>query len=437
MTRLFSRMHVLVALTVVFFVIATTVATRAGGTYPIVSVVMSGLDNPRGLAFGNEGALYVAEAGRGGSGPCIVLRGANRCYGATGALTRLWRGVQERVVTGLPSYVDPLGEAIGPHDVSVQGRSGADIVIGVQGDPAVLTGFGAAGALFGTLLHASGGGQLDVVANIGAYESLTNPDSGAIDSNPFAILAEPRESRSAHGPEARARIVVDAGANALLRVSANGDISTIATFPSRSQGRATDAVPTSVVVGPDGAYYVSELTGTPFADGAARIYRVVPGADPEVFLDGFKTIIDLDFAPDGSLYVLQHSSGATAPTPPFFTTPGQVIRVARNGTRTVVYDHLTRPTSLVIGLDGAIYVSNFGQSVGVGEVLRIVEDPIVKTSVSQVPGGVVLSGSDDVPCDLGNEGALRYSYSVKSVVFCNGSQWRELQSEPLTKKQRR
>ena len=32
-------------------------------------VVMSGLDNPRGLAFGPEGGLYVAEAGRGGPGP--------------------------------------------------------------------------------------------------------------------------------------------------------------------------------------------------------------------------------------------------------------------------------------------------------------------------------------------------------------------------------
>ena len=30
-----------------------------------VKVVMSGLDNPRGLAFGQQGALYVAKAGRG------------------------------------------------------------------------------------------------------------------------------------------------------------------------------------------------------------------------------------------------------------------------------------------------------------------------------------------------------------------------------------
>ena len=32
--------------------------------------VMTGLDNPRGLAWGPEGGLYVAEAGRGGSGVC-------------------------------------------------------------------------------------------------------------------------------------------------------------------------------------------------------------------------------------------------------------------------------------------------------------------------------------------------------------------------------
>jgi hypothetical protein len=125
-------------------------------------------------------------------------------------------------------------------------------------------------------------------------------------------------------------------------------------------------VPTAVVVGPDGAYYVSELTGVPFAAGAARIYRVVPGAPPQIFLDGFKTIIDLDFGPDGSLYVLEHATG-----PAFFTLPGQVIRVAPSGSRSVVVGGLTRPGSLVVGPDRAIYVSNRGTSVGIGEVLRI------------------------------------------------------------------
>src|SRR3989442_13745267 len=69
----------------------------ASASAATTTVVMSGLDNPRGLAFGAEGALYVAEAGQGGSGPCAVLRGViQSCYGATGAVSRLWMGQQDR-----------------------------------------------------------------------------------------------------------------------------------------------------------------------------------------------------------------------------------------------------------------------------------------------------------------------------------------------------
>ena len=71
-----------------------------------VDVVMSGLDNPRGLAFAADGSLYVTESGRGGTSPCIPIRGVAFCYGATGAISRLHRGQQERVVEGLPSISD-------------------------------------------------------------------------------------------------------------------------------------------------------------------------------------------------------------------------------------------------------------------------------------------------------------------------------------------
>src|SRR4029453_17339402 len=90
--------------------------------------VMTGLDNPRGLAFGPEGGLYVAEAGRGGPGVCVPLPDGpgTRCYGATGAISRLWRGTQGRIATGLPSVaVQPSGEtAAGPQHISFQGRGG-------------------------------------------------------------------------------------------------------------------------------------------------------------------------------------------------------------------------------------------------------------------------------------------------------------------------
>ncbi len=324
---------------------------------PTITTVMTGLDNPRGLAFGPEGALYVAEAGRGGSGPCPVLRGAPQCFGLSGAVSRLWRGTQERVASGLPSMATPAGEATGPHDISFQGRGGAYVTMGLGGDPTTARAlFGDEGQFFGTLLHVSASGHWTVDADVSAYEAVANPDQGVVDTNPYGILAKPSE-----------RIVTDAGGNSLLRVRASGDISTIATFPSRAQGLGTDAVPTSVVVGPDGAYYVGQLTGAPFTPGAANVFRVVPGSAPTVFAAGFKTILDIDFGPNGDLYVLENASGA------FFSGPGRLIRVAPNGTRTVIVDTLNRPTSVLVGDDGAIYVSNFGTSVGIGEVLRIEE----------------------------------------------------------------
>jgi sugar lactone lactonase YvrE len=67
-----------------------------------------------------------------------------------------------------------------------------------------------------------------------------------------------------------------------------------------------DAVPTSVALGPDGDYYVGQLTGFPFPIGGANIYRVpAEGGTPEIVATGFTHIVDLAFGPDGSLYVLE------------------------------------------------------------------------------------------------------------------------------------
>jgi hypothetical protein len=343
-----------------FFLGAGTTVALIGTTLaaqPQVTVVMSGLDNPRGLAIGPEGALYVAEAGRGGPGPCgLNAPGETRCYGPTGAITRLWRGEQERIAEGLPSHALVSGAAAqGPNDISFQGRGGAFVTIGLGSDASLRAALGAAGPLFGTLFQVNASGGWKVDADVSAYEFAANPGGGPIDTNPYGVLAAPAGS-----------LVADAGANALLRVDANGKVTVVATFPSRAQGRSTDAVPTAVVAGPDGAYYVSELSGVPFAAGAAQIYRVVPGAAPQVYLTGFKTITDLAFDEDGNLYVVEHASG-----PVFFGGPGRLLKVAPDGTRTTVIDDLDRPTSAVVGLDGEIYVTNHGITPGAGEVLRI------------------------------------------------------------------
>ena len=108
------------------------------------------------------------------------------------------------------------------------------------------------------------------------------------------------------------------------------------------------------------------MTGIPFAAGASNIYRVVPGQAPTIVWSGFTTVIDLTFDQDGNLYVLEHSTG-----PVFFGLPGRLTRIAPDGTQTTVIDGLTRPGSVAIGPDGALYVSNRGTSIGTGEVLRV------------------------------------------------------------------
>lgn len=325
---------------------------------PWVTTVMSGLDNPRGLAIGPEGGVYVAEAGRGGPGPCGVNSpGETRCYGPTGAVSRYWRGEQERVAEGLPSHALPDGVGAGGiNDISFLGRGGAYIAAGLGYDRRLRNIFGEAGPLFGTLLHLSAGGQLRIVGDVLVHEETVNPGGGPVDTNSYGVLAEPGS-----------HLLVDAGGNALLRIKADGHITTVATFPSRAQGRNTDAVPTAVVKGPDGAYYVSELTGVPFGPGAARIYRVVEGQAPTIHLAGFQTVTDIDFDQEGNLYVVEHASGM------FFGGPGRLLKVAPDGTRSTLLGGLDHPTSVVVGWDGEVYVTNHGITPGAGEVLRIEE----------------------------------------------------------------
>ena len=235
-----SRRLITPLLAVLALALAGAGATGAATT----RVVMSGLDNPRGLAFGPEGALYVAEAGRGGAGPCFnpPIRGGTMCYGATGAISRLWRGEQSRLASGLPSYANIVtGEAAGPHDISFLGRGHAQVTIGWAGEGPPRSVLPVVGEQFGRLLQFSASGNWHEVADLTGYEFATNPDHGITDSNPYGLLAEPGST-----------VVTDAGGNSLLRVRANGDISTIATFPSRTSGRSTDAVPTAVVAAPGG-----------------------------------------------------------------------------------------------------------------------------------------------------------------------------------------
>src|SRR5215204_5425335 len=131
------------------------------------SVIAAGLNNPRGLNFGPNGALYVAEAGSGGAGPCAPGPEGVRCYGTTGSITRinLRQGTVTRIASGLPSLASEDGSfATGFHDISFQGLGSGFMTTGFGGNPADRSAqFGAAGANFARLarINPSGGWKFE------------------------------------------------------------------------------------------------------------------------------------------------------------------------------------------------------------------------------------------------------------------------------------
>jgi hypothetical protein len=99
------------------------------------------------------------------------------------------------------------------------------------------------------------------------------------------------------------------------------------------------------------------------------VYRIDPHrfGPPEVYATGLTTVIDLAFDRNGSLYVLEHRKfGLLGPN-----TTGALIRVGLDGSQTeIASTGLVNPTGLAIN-DGFAFVSNFGTSTGVGEVVAI------------------------------------------------------------------
>jgi hypothetical protein len=364
--------------------IGMTATAASASPKPAFTTVASGFDNPRGIAIGDDGRLYVAEAGRGGA-TCVPggPGGGNTCVGLTSGVSVISEhGAHHRVVSGLLSISDTGGVfATGADGLSRTDEGGLSTVMTScpqQLDqippgkfPAPLV--AAAKAQAGQVIKIKREGKFETTAGVGKFDwnwSLTHKNlvPGQFpDCNPYGILA------SEHGSW-----VVDAATNTLDRVSSHGKIKIVVFFPNPP---SSDAVPTCLDRGPDGALYVGELTGGGNKPGASVVWRVDTREEhptPTVWATGLTAVTGCGFA-DGKFYATEFSTLGLDNAAP---GTGAVVSVrAHSTTPTVVAGGLSFPNGFA-ARGNTLYVSNWSVAPAVipagappflrpGEVVRI------------------------------------------------------------------
>jgi sugar lactone lactonase YvrE len=357
-------MRRIVAVLAVVAIAAVSALVTGSGTAATsaVRVVARGLDNPRGLEVARSGAVYVAEAGR--AGPCVGQGEDAVCFGFNSGVTRIARGKQQRVAGGFVSIGDKDGSfTVGLDDVALGPRgqlwaimTDAPVPIAQARAIAGPRGAGQLGRLFRI-----GGGDVRPVAWVGAYERRRNPDGLDVNPNPYAVALDGNRA-----------IAVDAGANTVYSVDRTGRVRLLALIPPRRAGGKTiQAVPTSVAVGPDGAYYVGTLGGEGTRKGGSRVWRVVPGRKPTVFAQGLTNVVGVAFDADRNLYVAQLVNDfARAERTGDFT--GSLLRISPGGARTeLAKGALHALGGVAVGPGGEVYVSVNSIFPGRGQVVRV------------------------------------------------------------------
>ena len=202
-----------------------------GGAPRRGSVVMSGLDNPRGLAWGPEGALYVAEAGNGGT--TVRARPFPAARTATAAPARsLGSGTARR--SGSPADFRRSQRGARRH------RRPAPPLLPGTGQLAVTIGWAERRRPAPTSARRQG---VRCAAPRGAERQWKVGLTSARSRERRTRRRPGRLQSLRRARGARATFVTDAGGNSLLRVAPNGDVSLVAVFPSIAVPRARSIRP--------------------------------------------------------------------------------------------------------------------------------------------------------------------------------------------------
>ena len=281
---------------------------RASGRPAGPVVVATGLNDPRGLAFGPDGDLYVAEAGLGGTASTV-----GQCFqkplpfgpgtgGPSARISRISRdGSRTTLVDGLPSTRDnPLVGAtvLGVADLDFIGNTLYALVAGggcSHGNPGTTNG----------IIRVNRDGRWTQVTDHSAFlreHQVERPDSGDIepDGSPYSML---RHGSGFYVVEAnQAQITFEGLDGSIRRVS---DV-------TAELGNIT---PTAIAARGD-HFLIGNLGNVPFVDGSARVLELSRDGTLTELVGGLTTVIGMAIDRRGRLYAVETSRKADrAPVP--------------------------------------------------------------------------------------------------------------------------
>ncbi|MGI8437917.1 MAG: ScyD/ScyE family protein [Chthoniobacterales bacterium] len=345
-----------------------------------VSTFATGLEFPRGLKFGPDGNLYVAEAGSGGTtsttaSECAQIVPPVGPYmgGNTARISRITpAGVRTTVSDNLPSTIAAIGDVDGIGDVAFMG----DILYAVTAGAGCSHGHA---GIPNAILRINAGGTTTQIADLSAFQmthpvAQPEPDDFEPDGTWFSMLAV-----------GDAFFAIEPNHGELDKITMDGTVTRIADI-SASQGHI---VPT--VMAYDGNFYVGNLGTFPPSGPGSVILKITPAGVVTTFATGFSQILGITFDALHRLYVLESSTDNDFPTP----GTGKVVRVDNSGHTEDIATGLSFPTGMTFGPDGSIYVSNWGFGPpNMGEIVKISTVPTATSLANISARGLVQTGDN-------------------------------------------
>jgi hypothetical protein len=350
---------------------ASRVGLRAqGGEQVTVGVFTTGLNDPRGLTFGPDGHLYVAEAGD-GSGSLSTIGQCEQVQPPVGPFVG---GASARVMEFSAAGFSVVADGLP--------SSHASALIG--GDKQGVSAVTFAGNRLFALLTGAGCSHAHADANNGILSLDRNGVSMLTDlsvwlhANPGAKGAEQPRNPD-YEPDGtwysmafvKGRLfALEPNHGLLISVHpSTGDVELIndlfATFGDHTyttmafdRGDLYIGVLGQIAFGPTGPDLQHSFE--------AGIYKISSTGVATQVVSGLHAILGLAFDSQHRLYVLQ--------SPIFVPGTGSLVRLDEQGHPETLVSGLTFPSSLVRGPDGAFYISACGYhcSPGQGSVLRVV-----------------------------------------------------------------